>query len=137
MRRPTPITSKLHGALDYATGAQLQLVPDDSLRIAGAIHAGYSLFTDYELGVVKVVPYRVHLALDVLWTLAVAATPFVTGRKRRWPHLAIAAWEAVSLVMSETDVRGKAPERAREANVYDAQQRVTNGSAFDPAPRQA
>jgi hypothetical protein len=134
MRRPTPITSKVHGLLDYTTGAQLQLAPDKSLRIAGAIHAGYSVFTDYELGAVKVIPYRVHLALDALWTVGVAATPFVTGRKRWLPHVLIAAWEAASLLMSETEARSKAPERAREANEYDASQRISNGSAFDPAP---
>jgi hypothetical protein len=134
MRRPTPITSKIHGLLDYATGAQLQLVPDRSLRIAGAIHAGYSVLTDYEMGAVRVIPYRAHLALDALWTAGVAATPFVTGGKSRWLHLAIAGWEAMSLLMSETDVRGKAPERAREANEYDSRERVTTGSAFDAAP---
>jgi hypothetical protein len=135
MRRPTPITSKIHGFLDYTTGAQLQLVPDNSLRIAGAIHAGYSLFTDYEMGVVRVLPYRAHLALDALWTVGVAATPFVTGQKRRWLHVAVAAWEAMSLLMSETQARDKAPERAREANEYDSRERVTAGSAFDAAPR--
>jgi hypothetical protein len=135
MRRPTPITSKIHGFLDYTTGAQLQLVPDNSLRVAGAIHAGYSLFTDYEMGVVRVLPYRAHLALDALWTVGVAAFPFVTGRKRRWLHLAVASYEAMSLLMSETDVRGKAPERAREANEYDSRERVVSGSAFDAAPR--
>ena len=36
--------------------------------------------------------------------------------------------------MSETEVRGKAPERAREANELDSRERVTNGSAFDAAP---
>ena len=137
MRRPTPVTSKIHGFLDYMTGAQLQLMPDKSLRVAGAIHAGYSVFTDYEMGVVKVLPYRAHLALDALWTVGVAAFPFVTGQKRRWLHLAVAAYEAMPLLMSETEVRGKAPERAREANEYDARERVTTGSAFDAAPRQA
>jgi hypothetical protein len=130
MRRPTPITSKVHGLLDYVTGAQLQLAPDRSLRVAGAVHAGYSLFTDYELGVVRAIPYRVHLALDALWTVGVAATPFVTRSKRRLPHLAIAAWEAASLLMSETEARDKAPERVRAANEYDAAERVTAGSAF-------
>src|SRR5688572_9911410 len=111
MRRPTPITSKIHGVLDYATGAQLQLLPktlgykDDSpeavaLRGAGAIHAGYSLLTDYELGVLRVIPYRAHLALDALWTAALAASPFVTGAYRKgprhWvPHVALAAYEAM------------------------------------------
>jgi hypothetical protein len=136
MRRPTPITSKIHGFLDYTTGAQLQLAPDNSLRIAGAIHAGYSLFTDYEMGVVRVIPYRVHLALDALWTVGVAATPFVTGKRNKLPHLFVAGWEAMSLLMSETQARNKAPERAHEANEYDARERVSNGSAFDPAPQQ-
>ena len=142
MRRPTPITSKVHGVLDYTTGAQLQLLGDEQLRIAGGIHAGYSLFTDYELGLVRVLPYRAHLALDALWTVGVAALPFVTGAykkgRRHWlPHLLVAGWEALSLLMSETEARDKAPERAAEANAYNAQERVTGGSAFDAAPSQA
>lgn len=141
MRRPTPITSRIHGLLDYTTGAQLGMLGDRPLRIAGGVHAGYSLFTDYEMGVVRVLPYRAHLALDAVWTVGVAAVPFVTGRYRRgtrhWlPHVLVAAWEAASLLMSETEARNKAPERAREANEYDSSARITNGSAFDPAPRQ-
>jgi hypothetical protein len=142
MRRPTPITSKVHGLLDYATGAQLQLLGDKPLKIAGAVHAGYSVVTDYELGIVKVLPYRAHLALDALWTVGVAASPFVTGQYRkgthRWlPHVLIAAWEATSLLMSETEARSRAPERARAANEYDSSARITHGSAFDAAPSQA
>lgn len=153
MRRPTPLTSKAHGILDYMTGAQLQLLPkalgydDDSpeaiaLRAAGAAHAGYSLFTDYELGLVRRLPYRAHLALDAAWTVAIAASPFVTGASRKgprhWvPHVAVAAFEALSLVMSETRTRDRAPERAHEANEYDARERVRTGSAFDAAPGQA
>jgi hypothetical protein len=33
------------------------------IRTAGAIHAGYSTITDYPLGMVKVLPYKAHLAL--------------------------------------------------------------------------
>ena len=149
MRRPNPINSKLHGVLDYTTGTQLQFLPNalgyenDSpeavaLRTAGAIHGGYSLITDYELGVVRMLPYRAHLALDALWTVGLAAAPFVTGAHRRgtrhWlPHVLVAGWEAMSLLMSETEVRDKAPERAAEANEYDAAARISNGSAYAPA----
>jgi hypothetical protein len=151
--RPTPIDSRRHGILDYMTGAQLQGLPrllgyEDrspeavSLRAAGAIHAGYSVFTDYELGAIRVIPFKAHLALDALWTAGLAASPFVTGAYRKgtrhWlPHVLLAAYEAMSLALSETQARDKAPERAREANALDARERVTAGSAFDPAPAQA
>lgn len=150
MPRPTPITSKRHGLLDYMTGAQLQAMPrllgyDDrspealSMRGAGAIHAGYSLFTDYELGLVRKLPYKAHLAIDAALAAALAASPFVTGAyrkgRRHWvPHVAMAAYETLSLLMSETAARDKAPERVSEANEYDARERVTNGSAYGSAP---
>jgi hypothetical protein len=47
------------------------------IRIAGAIHAGYSRVTAHPLGIVKVLPFKAHPAL--------AATPFVTGQWRN-PH---------------------------------------------------
>ena len=53
------------------------------IRTAAAIHAGYSTLTDYPLGVVKLLPYKAHLAIDALGALALAATPFVTGQYAR------------------------------------------------------
>src|SRR6185436_11776612 len=63
------------------------------IRVAGAIHAGYSTITDYPLGVVKVLPFQAHLALDAVGAVALAATPFVTGQFKKgtsqWvPHVA-------------------------------------------------
>ena len=43
------------------------------IRVAGAVHAGYSTITDYPLGTVKAIPYKVHLALDALGAVALAA----------------------------------------------------------------
>ncbi len=81
---PIPrISSRAHGVLDYTTGAALLAAPrmlglrgtaaGAVLRAAGAGHIGYSLLTDYELGVAKVLPYRAHLAIDAAAAAGLAA----------------------------------------------------------------
>ena len=91
---PRPIDSTLHGVTDYTVGTTLMSVfprlaglsgtpSARQIRIAGAIHAGYSTITDYPLGVVKVLPFQAHLALDAFGAVALAATPFLTGQ---WRH---------------------------------------------------
>ena len=88
---PRPIDSTLHGVTDYSAGALLLTVlprwadiegteSARQVRIAAAIHAGYSTLTDYPLGIVKLIPFKAHLALDAIGALALAATPFVTGQ---------------------------------------------------------
>src|ERR1700709_564980 len=98
-RFPRPIDSTLHGATDYAMGTLLitalpRLVGIQSarsgrqLRVAGSLHGGYSTITNYPLGMAKVLPYRVHLALDAVGAVALATAPFVTGQslkgRRHW-----------------------------------------------------
>src|SRR4029453_8926446 len=135
---PRPIDSTLHGVTDYSVGATLMTVfprwadiegteSARQIRIAGAGHAGYGTLTDYPLGVVKVLPYKAHLALDAIGALALAATPFVTGQFKRgrdqWvPHVALCLFELASLAM--TDPRGRGDYKAdvkavREANMED------------------
>src|ERR671916_1452375 len=91
---PRPVDATLHGVVDYAAGTTLLTVfpklagmegtrSARQIRIAGAIHAGYSTVTDYPLGVVKALPYRAHLALDAVGALALAATPFATGQYKK------------------------------------------------------
>jgi len=69
------VSTKTHGILDYLTGATLLAAPkalgiEDEpsaarvLRMAGAGATAYSLLTDYELGLVRVLPMPLHLALD-------------------------------------------------------------------------
>src|ERR671932_1997564 len=112
---PRPIDSTLHGATDYSVGTLLTTAfpklagiegtrSARQIRTAGAIHAGYSTLTDYPLGVVKVIPYQVHLALDAVGALALAATPFVTGQYRQgpkhWvPHVGLCLFELGSLAL--------------------------------------
>jgi hypothetical protein len=140
---PRPIDATLHGATDYTVGAALMTaVPrlagiegtpaGRQLRIAGAIHAGYSTVTDYPLGAIKVLPYRAHLAIDAVGALALAAMPFVTGQFRKardqWvPHVALSAFELGSLMLSDPTGRGsyKADvEAARRGNTEDPHRKV-------------
>ena len=143
---PRPISSSLHGATDYTVGTLLMTalpriagvsgtVTAKQMRIAGAVHVGYSLFTKYPVGVVKVLPYKAHLGLDALWALAIAATPFATGqwvkgRKQFVPHLALAAFELGSLLMSDPTGRGDYHgdvDAVREANMEDPEHKIYNG----------
>jgi hypothetical protein len=111
------------------------------MRIAGATHAGYSTITDYPLGIAKVIPYKVHLAIDAAGALAVAATPFVTGQFHRgpkqWvPHVALCAFELASLAMSDPtglgDYHGDV-EKIRQANMADPNGQIReNGRAVHP-----
>jgi hypothetical protein len=143
---PRPIDSTLHGFTDYTVGTllmtalpRLARIEDTpaarQIRTAGAIHAGYSTMTNYPLGIVKAIPFKAHLALDALGAVALAATPFVTGQWRKgrdqWvPHVALAAFELSSLVM--TDPTGKGDfhgdiDAVREANTEDPGRKIRDG----------
>src|SRR5690242_8695229 len=99
MRFPRPVDSTLHGVVDYTAGtllltafprlAGISGTPSArQVRIAGAVHAGYSTLTKYPLGIAKLIPFPVHLGLDALGAIALGATPFVTGQwkegRRQW-----------------------------------------------------
>ncbi|HEV3376589.1 MAG TPA: hypothetical protein VG126_04855 [Thermoleophilaceae bacterium] len=140
---PRPIDSTLHGATDYSVGAMLTTVVPRlagiegtrsarQVRLAGALHAGYSTLTNYPLGIVKLIPYKAHLAMDAIGALALAATPFVTGQHRegprQWvPHMALSAFELGSLLMSDPTGRGDYKgdvEAVRRSNMEDPQRKI-------------
>ncbi len=113
------IPTGLHGVLDYlASGVNLafprllglQDAPWAALvpRIDGAAGAGYSLITDYGLGVVKVVPMPAHLALDAAKGLFMAASPWLFGfaenGTRYWlPHVLMGTADVVAALATKTD----------------------------------
>jgi hypothetical protein len=153
MRMPRPVDSTLHGVVDYTAGAFLLTgFPKVAgiegtrsarqIRTAAAIHAGYSTITDYPLGVVKVLPFQAHLAIDAIGALALAATPFVTGQYKkgrdRWvPHVALCLFELASLAL--TDPTGKGDfhgdvDAVREGNSEDPHRKIYDGRpAVTPA----
>jgi hypothetical protein len=148
MPLPRPIDATLHGVTDYTAGTFLVTAfprlagiegtrSARQIRISGAIHAGYSTITDYPLGVVRVLPYQAHLALDAVGALALAATPFVTGQFRRgpkhWvPHVALSLFELASLALTDPTGRGSYHgdvEAVRRANTLDPREKI-----HDPRP---
>ena len=69
------ISPKTHGVLDYVVGGAIALLPHALkcskkttrfLQAAGYGAGVYSMLTDYERGVLKVLPMEGHLALDAL-----------------------------------------------------------------------
>ncbi len=146
MRFPRPVDATLHGVVDYTAGTVLLTAfprlagirgtrSARQVRTAAAIHAGYSTLTKYPLGVVKLIPFQVHLALDALGAVALAATPFITGQwtkgRKHWvPQVALCAFELTSLAM--TDPSGKGDfhgdvDAVRRANMEDPHRKIYDG----------
>lgn len=112
------IPTGVHGMIDYVASGALYATPtllglDDvpvssrTLRLASGAAVASSLLTDYELGVVKLVPMRAHLTLDVMSGALIASSPWLLGfakeGPRHWlPHALMGATEAVIALMSKT-----------------------------------
>jgi hypothetical protein len=144
---PRPVDATLHGVVDYsAAGFLLTAFPKlagiegtrsaRQIRTAGAIHGGYSTITDYPVGVVKLLPYQVHLAIDAVGALALAATPFVTGQykqgRKHWvPHAALCLVELAALAVSDPTGRGDYHgdvEKVRQNNREDPHRKIYEGA---------
>ena len=96
------IPTRVHGMMDYLVGALLIAAPwlfDFAYGgaetwvpvVLGAAAILYSLFTDYELGVVRRIPMPVHLMLDLGSGVLLAVSPWLFGfADRVWqPHLIV------------------------------------------------
>ena len=117
MRRP--ITTRMHGVIDYTTGAALLAAPEllrlegvraSALapRVAGAGATVYSALTDYEYGVTRRIPMRVHLVLDAASGAALAASPWIFGSarhgRRHWlPHAVVGTGEILTALATTTE----------------------------------
>ena len=109
------ISTRMHGVLDYATGLLLIVLPyvlgfaDGTIAqwLPQALGVGaivYAVFTDYELGVVRAIPMRVHLFLDIASGLLLTASPWLFGFADRvfWPHLILGVAEIGAGLMTRT-----------------------------------
>jgi hypothetical protein len=109
------IPTRVHGLLDYLVAVLLILSPTlFDFRLGGPaqwlpIGLGiavifYSLITDYELGAVRVLPFRTHLALDSISGVILALSPWVLGfADAVWaPHLLLGLLEIVAVMASQT-----------------------------------
>lgn len=85
------ITPSLHGILDYAAAIALIVLPfilgleaQSALAhwisvIAGVGLVGYSLITQYAFSFAKLIPFKVHLILDIAAAVFFVAAPFILG----------------------------------------------------------
>ncbi|MBD0364648.1 MAG: SPW repeat protein [Flavisolibacter sp.] len=106
------IPTKVHGYLDYLVSALLIAAPwlfgfaNDGAEtwvpvLLGGIAILYSLFSNYELGVVHQLSMRTHLVLDLIHGIFLAASPWIFGfADTVWaPHLVFGLLEiGVSLM---------------------------------------
>lgn len=109
------LSRRAHGSLDYIVGVLLVLAP----RLLGLDEGGaeqrvpemlgiavilYSLLTNYELGVLKFIPFRTHLTLDVLGGIFLALSPWLFQFVERvWvPHLIVGLAEIAVPLMTRT-----------------------------------
>jgi SPW repeat len=119
------IPTRVHGALDYLWGALLLAAPwllgfarggaETWTAIVFGIGAiVYSLLTDYELGVARVLSMRGHLLLDLLGGALLAASPWLFGfaDRVRLPHVAFGLFSIAASLMTRIRREHQALARA-------------------------
>lgn len=120
------IPRNIHGMLDYPVGVLLAASPwlfsfaDSGPATAIPIVLGvgalvYSLLTAYELGAARIIPFRVHLAIDFISGLLLAISPWLFNFSHRvyWPHLIFGLWEMLVVLLTRADPVAAAPQMAR------------------------
>ena len=96
------IDTKTHGYIDYIMGIFLLASPSlfslnvnaiesTVFYIIGVTAIIYSLLTNYELGFLKIIPMKGHLALDIFSGIFLAASPWLLGFAEivYMPHLVL------------------------------------------------
>ena len=112
------ISTRTHGALDFIVPVGLMLAPklfgfqEDSKasripRMLAASQLAYSLFTDYERGLVRKLPMKAHLAMDAGSAAFLAASPWLLGFSGRVaaPHVAAGLMELGVALSTEKEPR--------------------------------
>ncbi len=123
------LPTRIHGALDYLTGALFLVAPwlfgfageADGIAtwlfvVLGAGVLLYSLFTDYELGLVRKLSMPVHLMLDLGGGLLLLVSPWLFGfADEVWvPHVLFGLLEVGAALVTQrvpSDVRSAGSHR--------------------------
>lgn len=113
------IPTKVHGALDYIVAIALifapmifgfQSVGGAAVIIPIVLGIGlilYSLFTNYEWGLIKVLGMPYHLIIDVLASLVLIVSPFMFGfinqAPNAWlPHIVVGITVILVVICTQT-----------------------------------
>jgi hypothetical protein len=111
-----PISRQVHGILDYSAaplvaaapallGFSRDTTPATLGYVLGGGILGLTAFTRAEWGLVKTIPYKTHLAIDVVTALTSLSAPWLFGfsknKKARNTFLAIGATLLTTGLLSE------------------------------------
>lgn len=109
------IPTRIHGMLDYIVGVLLIFAPRifnfENTGVAsqlpvflGVATIVYSLLTRYELGLVKVIPFKAHLTIDFLSGVLLLVSPWAFGfAETVWvPHVVVGLLEIGAAMMTHT-----------------------------------
>lgn len=107
------IDRKTHGYLDYLVGVLLVISPwlfgfyeggSESwvVILLGAGTLLYSLITDYELGLIGIIPMKSHLRIDLISGIFLAASPwlFCFSEDIFWPHVVFGIVEILVVILT-------------------------------------
>lgn len=114
------IPTKVHGVLDYIVAVALLFAPmifgfqevgGASVAIPMVLGAGlllYSLLTNYEWGVFKVINMRYHLIIDMVAASLLTLSPFLFGfydeAPNAWlPHIVVGVTVLVVVLCSKSE----------------------------------
>lgn len=108
------VSRRIHATLDYAVSSLIAALPlalnlpedgpvAQALKRHASISGTVSALTDYERGMVRLVPYRVHLALDALAIgvlILGGLEPSGNDRRHRWIPFVLAGAIAAIVLLS-------------------------------------
>lgn len=118
-----PISTRTHGIIDYAwttTAGTLPKMMDGAAATARLVRnasaaAGFNaMLTNYEAGMVRVMPMKAHLALDFVMGAALMIAPFFLPRSERRYAAIPVALGAVGLLASILTEAKSPRERGQE-----------------------
>lgn len=124
------IPTKIHGYLDYLVGMLLIISPwmlgfaegGAETWIPVVLGAGavlYSLLTDYEMGVAKLISMPVHLGLDIISGIFLAMSPWLFGFHDYvyLPHVIFGVAEILVATLTSTHPAGISNKAVSGAHV--------------------
>jgi hypothetical protein len=109
-----PISTKTHGIIDYTWASTAEALPKMMpnapsarrlIRNAGLVAGANTILTNYEAGLLRVMPMKAHLAFDVVIGTALLLAPFfVPASERRYAAIpmALGAVTLLAGLMTET-----------------------------------